>query len=541
MPDTTRDDSTREEECAKRESGLKPEPLLKQIEADLELDVTLELDLRDNEDYTPDEPVSKSGMQYSPKRDDQINRMGTAPLGKLILEFAVPAILSMVVNGSYNIISSIFLGLRLGELGLATAQATTPLMIMAMAVAVLIGAGGNALAAVKLGEGKREVAERVIGNTFVLSIALGFLCTIAAILLMDPILWLSGSTEQVHEMAKSFVLIIAIGFVPQFLGSGFNNYLRTAGNPSGALYTMLAGALVSTGLSFLFVMVFDWGVVGSAWATVGGMLVTCLTVLYYFTLSKDFPFKLKRSLLVPKLRLMANICVLGSASFFLQIAAVVINLVLNNQLVTYGALDPIGSEGSLAAMGVVMRIAQFSFFTLLGVTVATQPILGYNYGAEIYGRVKSTIKISMIWVMASGVFFWLLVHIFPVQIVELFGVKAELHDFTIKAIQVMMILAPLVGLQVLTSGYFQSTGQPIKSMFVSLTRQLLYLVPLLLFLPILVQQFALGITPLESIYYTYPVADVLSIITAGGMLLREWRRLTRKQKAREQHLAQAAA
>ncbi|MDR2036275.1 MAG: MATE family efflux transporter [Coriobacteriales bacterium] len=541
MQDSKSDELLPQNAHAAQERPTRAEPVLAQAEAALELDPTLELDARQDEDYTPDEPVSRSGMQYTEpvvkpgsktvRTDDKVNRMGTASLGKLIVEFAVPSIISMVVNGSYNVLASIFLGLKLGEMGLATVTVATPLMTLALAISVLVGAGGNALAAIKLGEGKRETAERVIANTFILSVVLAVICTILVFLFMDPLLRLSGSTEELLDPSRVFVGITAAGFIFQFLGMGFNNFMRTAGNPNGALYTILAGILTSIVLSYLFVMVFDWGIAGSAWATIIGMFVLAVLVLHYFTRSKKAPFKLRFSLMKPNPRLMANICVLGSAGFFLQAAAVVINLLLNHQLVYYGALDPIGAEGALAAVGVMMRIAFFAFFPLLGISVAIQPLLGYNYGARFYPRVKKTFWISLIWVAAFGVFFWLLVHLFPSPLVMIFGIKSELQGFTIKAIQVMMFLMPFIGLQILGAGYFQATGQPIKSMFLSLTRQLLYLIPLLYFLPLAIQFFVANVTPLQSLYYAYPIADVLSVLTAGTMMFFEWKRLTRLQEA----------
>ncbi|MDR2671924.1 MAG: MATE family efflux transporter [Coriobacteriales bacterium] len=506
-------------------------PLLS--DAHCEVDPELQVDLREDEDYTPDEPVSKHGIQYA-KKHDQVDRMGTDKLGRLILEFAIPSIIGMLVNGFYNIIDSVFLGLKLGEVGLATATVATPVMIMSMAVSILVGAGGNALAAIKLGEGKREAAERVMGNTFILALALAALSTIAIQLFMDPVLHLSGSTEEVHGSAHVFVSIISWGFILQFFGMGFNNFMRTAGDPNRALYTMVIGVLVCTVLNYLFVMVLEFGIAGSAWATIIGQGVSAATIFYYFTASKKAPFKLRRRFFKVNPRLMVNICALGSAPFFLQLAFVIINLILNNQLVIYGATEPIGSSGALAAIGVVQRIAMFSFFPILGTSIAVQPIFGYNYGAQLFARVKRTFVITLIWMVAFGVFFWLLVHLFPQPIVAAFGVEAELYDFTIKATQVQMFFMPLIGLQVLVSGYFQSTGQPLKSMFVSLTRQLLYLIPLLYFLPLVIANITAAITPLESLYYAYPIADLFSIITSGGMIMLEWRRLNRRIAAQHE-------
>jgi len=455
--------------------------------------------------------------------------MGAAKPGKLVFEFAVPAIISMVVNGSYNVLASIFLGLKLGEMGLATVTIATPVMTMSLALAVLLTAGGNALAALKLGEGKRETAERVISSTFVLCVVLALILTSLILIFLDPILLLSGSTADLLEPSRIFVGITAIGFIFQFLGMSFNNFMRTAGNPNGSLLTIAVGVSASIVLSFLFVMVFDWGVAGSAWATVMGMFVLAALTVGYFIKSKKSPFKLRLSLMVPKPRLMARICVLGSAAFFLQIAAVVVNLLLNNQIVYYGSLDPLGAEGALASVGVLSRILMFAFFPILGVSVGVQPLLGFNYGARHYARVKKIFLIALVWASAFGIFFWLLVHIVPAPIVGVFGVANELHEFTIKALQVMMLLVPFIGMHILTAGYFQSTGQPFKSMFVSLTRQIIYLVPLLYFMPLAVQQGVLGITSLQSLYYAFPIADVLSVFTASAMMLVEWRRLTRLQ------------
>ena len=461
---------------------------------------------------------------------DKVDRMGTASLGKLIVEFAIPSILSMVVNGSYNILSSIFLGIKLGAVGLATVTVATPIMTLSLALSVLVGAGGNALAAIKLGEGERETTEQVMANAFVLSTILAVTSTTLVLLFLDPLLLFSGSTQELLGSARVFAGITAAGFIFQFLGMGFSNFMRTAGNPTGALYTTVAGVTTSIVLGYVFIMVLDWGVAGSAGANLIGMSVMAAMVLYYFIGSKKAPFKLKLSLMRPNPQIIARILVLGSAAFVLQIAAVVMNLLLNNQLVHYGALDPIGASGALAAVGVMSRIAMFAFFPILGVSIAVQPLIGYNYGARNYHRVKRTFLIALVWAASFGVFFWLMVQLFPSPIVGLFGVERELHEFTINAVQVMMLLMPLIGIQILTAGYFQATGQPFKSMFISLTRQLLYLIPLLFILPLVVQQIAAAITPLQSLYYAYPIADILSILTAGTMMLIEWRRLTRVQE-----------
>ncbi|MDR0501430.1 MAG: MATE family efflux transporter [Coriobacteriales bacterium] len=479
---------------------------------------------------------SKSNTQVDIQENinaKQVNRLGTAKISRLLLEFAIPSIIGLVVNGLYNLVDSIFLGHGVGEVGLATATVAMPTMIFSMAMGVLIGAGGNALAALKLGEGKHDDAEKVLGNAFTLTVVAAVVCMLLVNVFMDPVLRISGATEVTWEHAHTFVRIISFGFILQFFGMGFNNFIRTAGDPNRALYTMVAGTVLCIILNYLFVIVFKWGIAGSAWATVIGQALSAGLVLWYFAFSRKAPFKLKRKHLPIVPRLVGSIFALGSASFVLQIAAAILNLILNNQLVYYGGLDPIGAEGAQAAIGVVQRVAMFAFFPILGVAMAAAPLFGYNYGAQNFVRVRSAILLSMAWVAAIGVFFWILIHLFPEQICIIFGIKDELLLFTIDALKVQVFFMPLVGLQVVAANYFQSSGQPLKSMFLSLTRQLLYLIPLLYLLPLLATHLNVpGLSamdsPLEGLYYAFPIADILSIVTAGTLMLLEFRKLGRR-------------
>jgi putative MATE family efflux protein len=345
---------------------------------------------------------------------------------------------------------------------------------------------------------------------------------------MDPILSISGATGETRESARVFLSIIAAGSILQFFGMGFNNFIRTAGDPNRALYTMVAGTLVCIVLNYLFVMVFGWGVAGSAWATVIGQAVSAALVFWYFAFSRKAPFKLRRRYLMPQKRLVKGILALGSAPFVLQIANALINFLINNQLVVLGASNAIGSEGALAAIGVVGRIAMFTFFPILGVAMAAQPLFGYNYGAQNYQRVKATFKISLVWVTVIGVFFWVVVHLFPDQIVSFFGIGGDLLHFTITALKVQLFMIPLIGVQIVAVQYFQASGQPFKSMILSSTRQLLYLIPLIYLLPHVITFIVPALTPLDGVYYAFPVADILSVITCAVLMAFELRKLNSK-------------
>jgi putative MATE family efflux protein len=446
------------------------------------------------------------------------------------LEFSIPSIIGLVVNGLYNIISAVFLGQAVGEAGLAIATIAMPIMIFSMAVAILIGAGGNAVLALRMGEGKHEVAERILGNAFVLTLITAVLCTAVVLIFTDQVLAISGATPEIWDLSKTFIRIIAAGFILQFFGMGFNNFIRTAGDPNRALYTMVIGTIVCIVLSYPFVMVFDWGVVGMGFATIIGQGVSAVLVLWYFACSKKTPFRLRLHEFRLDPILVKSILALGSAPFLLQLANAIINFFINNQLVAYGAIHVIGSAGALASIGVVSRIAMFTFFPVLGVATAVQPIFGFNYGARNYTRVKATFKTAFIWVVAIGVFFWIIVHTVPEPLVGIFGIDGDLREFTIFALKVQVFMLPVMGLQVVTANYFQSSGQPVKAIFLTLTRQIIYLIPLIYLLPVLIQSTGIfGREPLEGVYFAYPFADTLSIITAAVMMLIEWRRLTRME------------
>jgi putative MATE family efflux protein len=369
-----------------------------------------------------------------------------------------------------------------------------------------------------------------MGNTFTLSVVMAVLCTAALFVFMDPILSISGVTEETRAPTRLFLSIIGGGMILQFVGMGFNNFIRTAGDPNRALYTMVAGTIACIALNFLFVVVLGWGIAGSAWATVIGQALSAVLVMWYFIFSDKAPFRLRVRNFGLRSRLVKGILSLGSAAFVLQIANAIINFFINNQLNYLGAEHVIGADGALAAIGVIGRVAMFAFFPVMGVSIAAQPLFGYNYGARNYLRVKATFKVAMIWVTVIGLFFWALVHIIPEPIVMLFGITDDLLTFTTGALKVQLFLIPLVGLQIVATQYFQSSGQPLKAMLLSLTRQVLYLIPLIYLLPLVITHIFPALTPLDGLYYAYPVADALSVITCSIFMSFEFRRLNRRIK-----------
>lgn len=477
------------------------------------------------------QPVSGAPLGQdanNPHRDDKVARMGTEPIPKLITEFAIPAIIGMLVNAAYNIISSIFLGQVMHEVGQATVTAANPIMIIFLALAMLIGNGGNALAALRLGNGDRVAAERSLGNTVTLAIIIAACVAAAAFMppVIEGLLTISGTTPEVYDYAKVYIQILSCGFLMQIIGFGVNNFIRTAGNPNRALFTMVIGAASCIAFNYLFVMVLGWGIEGSALATVCGQTVSCISVLWFFTRTKNVPLRLHLRYMPLQAETVRLIFSLGFASFAVQFAMAVVNFVLNNMLVTLGALSPIGEQGALASIGVVSRIAMFTVMPLVGTAAAIQPLLGYNYGAHLFKRVRTTMFEGMAGATIIAIFMWALVHIFPTQIVGFFGLEdPRIAEFTIFALKVQLAMLPLVGFQIVGSNYFQATGQPLKSAFLSLTRQILFLIPLYLVLPSILPQLFSQYTGLDALYFAVPVADFLAIFTTVIFVLVELRRI----------------
>lgn len=472
----------------------------------------------------------------NPDRDTRVNRMGTDSIPGLIVEFAIPAIAGMMVNGAYNIIDSVFLGQSIGFIGQATMTAANPIMIVFMAIAMLIGNGGNALAALRMGQGDRVGAELSLGNTVTLSIIIAaFIAILAHSPAIESLLSLSSATPEIWDGARSFIQIISLGFILQCIGMGVNNFIRTAGAPIRALVTMVVGAVVCIIFNYIFVMQMGLGVVGSAYATVVGQAASCALVLWYFIFTKNVPMKLHARYMSLERRTVKIILTLGMASFALQVGAALLNFILNHLLVVYGDQSPLGADAALASLGVVQRIGMFTIFPLIGIAVAIQPLLGYNYGARLYARVRETLKDGIIGATAIGILMWAIVHIFPAQIVNLFGLTdPALHDFTIFALKVQLMLLPFIGFQIVGSNYFQATGQPAKSIFLSLTRQIVFLIPLMNILPIVLPKIFPQLTGLDGLVFAMPVSDFLAIFTTAIFITIELRRIRGLEEGRLQ-------
>ena len=454
------------------------------------------------------------------------DRIGTERIGKLLLEFSIPAIISMIFNSLYNVVDTAFLGHAVGEVGVAVTTLAFPVMTILMGFSALAGQGGNALAAIQLGEGKKKLVERTLGNSALLLLVLACCVAVAGSTFIDPLLTVIGTTEELWVPTKTFVQIICVGFIFQSLGMGLNNFLRTAGKPNLALGTMVMGTTICIVLNYLFVMVFGWGIAGSAYATITGQACGMIPVLGYFIFSNNAPFNLRLKCLIPDFPLMGKILTLGLASFAMQIASTVVNIVFNHVVAIHAANDPIGVAGALGAMGVAGKATTFAIMPMIGLIMGAQPIIGYNYGAKKWHRVLATLKWASVVGVCIGSVFLAVVLVIPDAIVMLFGVTGELEHFAAWALQVYSCLFPLVGFQIVGSSYFQSSGQPLKAVILELTRQVIFLIPLYLLLPQVLMGIV-GTTGLQGVIICGPVSDGLATTVTSIFVFREVRKLRR--------------
>ena len=457
-------------------------------------------------------------------------RLGTERIGKLLLEFSIPAIVSMVFNSLYNVVDTAFLGHAVGSAGVAVTTLVLPVMTILMGFSMLAGQGGNALAAIQLGEGHRDQVEKTLGNAAALLVLFAAVSAVVGTVLIDPLLALIATPADLWDQTKSFVQVICVGFVFLSLGMGLNNFLRTAGKPNLALGTMVFGTIMCVVLNYLFVIVCGWGIPGSAYATILGQACGMVPVLGYFLFSKTAPFNLRLSCCKPDVRLMGKIMTLGIASFVMQVAATLVTVVFNQVVGVYGALDAIGVESALAAIGVAQKATLFAIMPLVGLIMGAQPIIGYNYGARLWQRVLDTLKWASVTGVIMGTVFFVLAHVIPDPVVALFGVTGDLEAFAVQSLQIYTIMYPLVGFQIVGSSYFQSSGQPFKAAVLELTRQVLFLIPLYLVVPWALHALG-GSSGLMGVVISVPIADGLSVVVTAAFVAIEVRKLRAKRDA----------
>lgn len=444
------------------------------------------------------------------------NPLGYAPIGKLLRKFALPAVISMLVNAVYNIVDQIFIGQGVGYLGNAATTVAFPVVTIILAVSTLLGAGGSAYAAIKLGEKREEEAEKTLGNLFTLLMGSGIVVMILGLIFLDPMLRLFGATDNIMEYSRQYTSILLLGAPFNMLGIGFSNMARTDGNPSLSMYSILVGAILNTILDPIYIFVFHWGVVGAAIATITSQIISAVVLMVYFLKKGTMRLKWKN------LRLDRGICQavmsLGISSGITQIASTILQIVLNNSLVFYGEQTTVGGDVALSAMGIVSKISMILVSICVGIGIGSQPILGFNKGAGNLERIRQTYLRAISIATLVSVAGCLMCQIFPNQILMLFGnADSNFTDFAVKCLRIYMIGVFTSGFQVVSTSYFQATGQPLKASILSMLRQLLILIPMVLILPLFFG--------LDGILYAGPVADLSSAVVVVFLAGHELKRL----------------
>ncbi len=452
--------------------------------------------------------------------------IGEAKVSSLLIKFSVPAIVGMVVSALYNIVDRIFIGQGVGSLGIAGATLGFPIMQLQMAFGMLIGLGGNALVSIRLGEQRKNEAEKVLGNALVLITALSLLLTIPALIFLRPLLRLFGASPVSMPYAVEYMSVIVLGTVFSGIGFGLNHFIRGEGNPRVAMKTMFIGAGLNALLDPLFIFVFDMGVRGAAIATVISQAATMIWVLNYF-LGRKSLLKIRRANLRLSRPLVLKIAAIGSAPFAMHIVSSIYAVIVNNQLQRFGG------DLAISVMGILNSIAMLFLMPIFGINQGSQPIVGYNYGARKYDRVRTAVSLAL--AAASVVAFvgYLIVMLFPAGLISLFNPRdAELIAMGSHAMRIFFVLLPVIGFQVIGSSYFQAVGKPKQAMFLALSRQLVFVIPLLFILP---RFFAL-----DGVWMVSPVADLMSVLVTALLLWHELRQLGRQHAAGLREEAEAA-
>ncbi|MEJ8738489.1 MATE family efflux transporter [Erysipelotrichaceae bacterium HCN-30851] len=462
-------------------------------------------------------------MENTMKKPKTKNPLGYQPIGRLLMKFAIPSVVSMLVNAVYNIVDQIFIGQGVGYLGNAATTVSFPIVTIILAVGTMLGAGGSAYAAIKLGEKNEAEAEKTLGNIFVLLTIIGIALTILGLVFLDPILKIFGATPNNMMYARDYASIILIGTVFNLLGIGLSNMARCDGSPNVAMYSMITGALLNCILDPTYIFIFGWGVKGAAIATITSQIISTIILVYYFTKKGNMRLRFVNMKLKPSICKMAFS--LGISSCITQLSSTVLQIVLNNSLVYYGNLTSVTGDVALSAMGIVMKISQIIVSICVGVGIGAQPILGFNKGANQPKRIKKTYKLASTIATSVTTIGWAMFMLIPHIILMLFGTADEnFTDFAIKAMRIYDLGVFCAGFQITSTSYFQATGQPMKASILSSLRQLILLIPLIVILP---TQFGL-----DGILMAGPIADITSAIIVFFFIHHEMKKLD-KQIAEE--------
>lgn len=454
------------------------------------------------------------------KTAENTNPLGTESVNKLMVKFAIPSIIGMLVGALYNIVDQLFIGRSVGYLGNTATSIAFPMTTVCMAIALLFGIGGASCFNIAQGMGDKKRAASFAGNALFWLTISGVVLGAVTIAFLEPLLKLFGASDEVMPYARDYVSVTAVGFPFLILSTGGGHLIRADGSPRMTMALNITGAVINTVLDAVFVFGLDWGMKGAAAATVIGQFVSAVMVIVYAFRFRTV--KLTAEHLKPQFSITKRVSSIGMASFFNQIAIGIVQVVLNNSLKHYGELSVYGADEPIACAGIIMKVNMIVFSIVIGLAQGTQPIQSFNYGARNYDRVKQAYMLAVKVGGTISVIAFILFQIFPRQILGMFGSGSDTYyEFGERFFRIFLFFTWISCLQPITSTFFTSIGKSFKGILLSLTRQIIFFVPTLLILPIF-----FGI---DGILYVGPIADALSAAVAIGLAVYEFRIMSRLQ------------
>ncbi len=435
--------------------------------------------------------------------------LGTENIGKLLMQYAVPAIIAMTASSLYNMVDSIFIGHGVGTMAISGLALTFPLMNLAAAFGSLVGVGAATLISVKLGQKDYDTAQRVLGNVFVLNILLGVAFTVIVMAFLDPILYFFGGSDETVGYARDYMYIILLGNTITHLYLGLNAVLRSSGHPQKPMYATIATVIINTILDPVFIYGFGWGIRGAAIATIVAQIISLMWQLWIFS-SKEELLHFHRGIFRLKRKIVFDSLAIGMSPFLMNMAACFIVILINQGLKKYGG------DLAIGAFGIVNRLVFIIVMIVMGLNQGMQPIAGYNFGAKQYERVTKTLKLTIIYATGVTTFGFIIGMLFSDTVVGIFTSDAELIELSAKGLRIVVMFFPIIGFQMVTANFFQSIGMASKAIFLSLTRQMVVLLPCLLILP--------RFFGAAGVWYSMPISDLLASLIAGTMLVWQFRK-----------------
>ena len=425
-------------------------------------------------------------------------------LSSLLLKFSAPAVAGMFVNALFNIISRIYVGQDIGALGIAAITVIFPIGLLYMAFSALIGIGSNALFSIRLGEKRPDEAQRILGNGFILLILMAGSVTLFSYSFLDALLGFCGADAEIMPFAKTYAKVVLPGYFVFAIGAGMNHFIRSSGRPKTAMATQFIGAFINLVAAPLFIFGFKWGIRGAGLATVCGQVVSFLWVIYCLTGHRGI-YRLQWKNFRLHWYIAKAVSAIGFSQWAFSLASGALNVILNHALLKYG--------GSLAisAMGIAVSVNTIITMPLIGISQGAQPLIGYNHGAHKFSTAIQTLKMALRWGMTVTTCGFIILEIFASPVAAIFDAHdANLIDLTARVIRIFNIFLPIIPLQMMTTSFFQAINQPWKAAFLSLSRQILLVIPLVLILPLF--------WGLNGVFFAPVFADLISTILAVILL-----------------------